>query len=91
MISLGPGTLRFSARFGGTDNASILGMNRPTKALTQWARFGRTDTETQDSFTLSRKGFQESASLVALSKCPSSKSVPTDLKYSHRNDASGSW
>src|SRR5438093_8062931 len=47
--------------------------------------------ETQDSFTLSRKGFQESASLLAWSKCPSSKSLPTDLKYSQRNDASGNW
>src|SRR6266481_6299134 len=48
-------------------------------------------TETQDSFTLSRNGFQESASLLALSKCPSSKSLPTHLKYSQRNDASGNW
>src|SRR5215216_441825 len=47
--------------------------------------------ETQDSFTLSRNCVQESASLVALSKCPSSKSLPTHLKYSQRNDASGNW
>src|SRR6202171_4504662 len=46
-------------------------------------------TETQDSFALSRNGFQESASLLALSKCPSSRSLPTHLKYSQRNDASG--
>src|SRR4030081_3033287 len=52
---------------------------------------GWTSTKTQDSFTLSRNGFQESASLLALSKCPSSKSLPTDLKYSQRNDASGNW
>src|SRR5215469_10461630 len=43
----------------------------------------------QGSFSLSRKGFQESASRLALSKCPSSKSLPTQLKYSQRNDASG--
>src|ERR1700682_2719036 len=48
-------------------------------------------TQTQDSVTLSRNGFQESASLLALSKCPSSKSLPTHLKYSQRNDASGNW
>jgi hypothetical protein len=46
--------------------------------------------ETQDSFALSRNGFQESASRLASSKCPSSKSFPTHLKYSQRNDASGS-
>src|SRR5882724_10414663 len=40
---------------------------------------------------LSRNGFQESASLLALSKCPFSRSLPTDLKYSQRNDASGNW
>src|SRR5258707_2880092 len=51
----------------------------------------RPSTETQDSFTLSRNGFQESASLLALSNCPSSKSLPTHLKYSQRNDASGNW
>src|SRR6202171_2712085 len=48
-------------------------------------------TQTQDSVTLSRNGFQESASLLALSKCPSSRSLPTHLKYSQRNDASGNW
>src|SRR5882762_7144100 len=48
-------------------------------------------TETQDSFALSRNGLQESASLLALSKCPSSRSLPTHLKYSQRNDASGNW
>jgi hypothetical protein len=53
--------------------------------------FGWISMETQDSFTLSRNGFQESASLLALSKCPSSKSLPTHLKYSQRNDASGNW
>jgi hypothetical protein len=36
-------------------------------------------TETQDSYTLSRNGFQESASLLALSKCPSSNCLPTHL------------
>ncbi len=46
---------------------------------------------TQDSLTLSRNGFQESASLLASSKYPSSKSLPTHLKYSQRNDASGNW
>src|ERR1700738_3071261 len=51
----------------------------------------RPGTETQDSFPLSRNGFQESASRLALSKCPSSKSLPTHLKYSQRNDASGNW
>src|SRR6266545_1402707 len=55
------------------------------------AKFGWTSAKTQDSVTLSRKGFQESASLLALSKCPSSKSLPTHLKYSQRNDASGNW
>jgi len=38
--------------------------------------------EAQDSFALSRNGFQESASLLALSKSPSSRSLPTPLKYS---------
>src|SRR6266404_3580100 len=46
---------------------------------------------TQDSLALSRNGFQESASLLASSKYPSSKSLPTHLKYSQRNDASGNW
>src|SRR6266436_222081 len=50
---------------------------------------GWTSTETQERLTLSRNGFQESASLLASSKCPSSKSLPTQLKYSQRNDASG--
>jgi hypothetical protein len=45
----------------------------------------------QDSFALSRNGFQESASLLASLKCPSSKNLPTHLKYSQRNDASGNW
>jgi hypothetical protein len=53
--------------------------------------FGWTNTEAQDSFALSRNGFQESASRLASSKCPSSKSLPTHLKYSQRNDASGNW
>src|SRR3984893_367502 len=47
--------------------------------------------EAQDSFALSRNGFQESASRMPSSKCPSSKSLPTHLKYSQRNDASGNW
>src|SRR3954463_16572944 len=47
--------------------------------------------EIQDSVTLSRNGCQESASLLALSNWPSSKSLPTHLKYSQRNDASGNW
>src|SRR5215203_6568689 len=47
--------------------------------------------EIQDSVTLFRNGCQESASLLALSNCPSSKSLPTHLKYSQRNDASGNW
>ena len=46
---------------------------------------------TQDNVTLSRNGCQEIASLLALSNCPSSKSLPTHLKYSQRNDASGNW
>src|SRR5258705_3429171 len=46
---------------------------------------------TQAALTLSRNGFQESASLWASSKYPSSKSLPTHLKYSQRNDASGNW
>jgi ABC-type branched-subunit amino acid transport system substrate-binding protein len=50
-------------------------------------------TQAQDGFTLSRKGFQESASLLASSKCPSSESLPTHLKYSqgttHQNRAGG--
>src|SRR5258705_10482549 len=46
---------------------------------------------TQAALTLSRNGFQESASLRASSKYPSSKSLPTHLKYSQRNDASGNW
>jgi hypothetical protein len=46
---------------------------------------------TQVSLTLSRNGFQERASLLASSKYPSSKSLPTLLKYSQRNDASGNW
>src|SRR4051812_25582434 len=50
-----------------------------------------TGAEAQGSFTLSRKGFQESASMLASSKYPSSKSLPTHLKYSQRNDASGNW
>src|SRR5215472_15193924 len=43
----------------------------------------------QGSLSLSRIGFQESASRLAFSKCPSSRSLPTQLKYSQRNDASG--
>lgn len=89
MISLGPRILRFPARFCGTNNAIVPQQAR--QGANPVAPFGWTEPETQDNFTLSRKGFQESASLVALSKCPSSKSVPTHLKYSHRNDASGSW
>src|SRR5262249_8364425 len=46
---------------------------------------------TQDSFPLSRNRFQASASRSASWKCPSSKSFPTNLKYSQRNDASGNW
>src|SRR5258708_18540601 len=53
--------------------------------------FQHFSTETQGSFTLSRNGFQESASLLASSKYPSSKSLPTHLKYSQRNDESGNW
>src|SRR5258705_9759660 len=52
---------------------------------------GWTGTETQGGLTLSRNGLQDSASLLALSNCPSSKSLPTHLKYSQRNDASGNW
>src|SRR5258708_7151331 len=48
-----------------------------------------TARETQGGFSLSRNGFQESASRLASSKCPSSKSLPTHLKYSQKNDASG--
>src|SRR5258706_11210722 len=48
-------------------------------------------TQAQDSLTLSRNGFHESASRLASSKYPSSKSLPTHLKYSQRNDASGNW
>ena len=40
---------------------------------------------------LLRKGFQASASRLASSKCPSSKSLPINLKYSQRNDASDNW
>jgi hypothetical protein len=58
----------------------------PAGGLASWI-----STEAQDSFTLSRNGFQESASLLASSKCPSSKSLPTHLKYSQRNDAYGNW
>src|SRR5258708_39971530 len=50
-----------------------------------------TSTQAQDSLTLSRNGFHESASRLASSKYPSSKSLPTHLKYSQRNDASGNW
>src|SRR5258708_18020232 len=39
-----------------------------------WFRWSCRETQ---SGTLSRKGFQESASLLAVSKCPSSKSLPT--------------
>ncbi len=46
--------------------------------------------ETHDGFALSRNGFQESASRLASSRCPSSKSLPTYVKYSQRNEASGS-
>src|SRR5712671_2673910 len=55
------------------------------------SRYVQRGRETQDSFALSRNGFQESASRLASSKCPSSKSLPTHLKYSQRNDASGNW
>src|SRR5712672_3688791 len=47
--------------------------------------------QAQDSLTLSRNGFQESASRLASSKYPSAKSLPTLFKYSQRNDASGNW
>ena len=53
-----------------------------------WHFFGPTGS-VQGSFSLWRNGFQESASRLALSKCPSSKSLPRHLKYSQRNDASG--
>src|SRR6267143_4802022 len=65
--------------------------NPPTPRQDSAQRVASVATETQDSFALSRNGLQESASLLALSKCPSSKSLPTDLKYSQRNDASGNW
>src|SRR5207237_5087815 len=54
-------------------------------------RVARVRAWTQDNVTLSRNGCQEIASLLALSNCPSSKSLPTHLKYSQRNDASGNW
>src|SRR6516165_4301177 len=43
----------------------------------------------QDIFALSRNGFQDSASRLASSKFPSSKRLPTHLKYSRRKDGSG--
>ena len=49
----------------------------------------RRDQETQGAFALSRNGFQDSASRLASSGFPSSKSLPTHLKYSQRNDGSG--
>src|SRR5712671_8079095 len=65
--------------------------NPPTPRQDSAQRVASVATETQDSFALSRNGFQESASRLASSKCPSSNSLPTHLKYSQRNDASGNW
>src|SRR5882762_5760500 len=62
-----------------------MGISRPVRLRSETLK------ATQDSLTLSRNGFQESASLLASSKYPSSKSLPTHLKYSQRNDASGNW
>src|SRR5258707_10132841 len=62
-----------------------IGISRPVQASIRMLK------ATQDSLTLSRNGFQESASLLASSKYPSSKSLPTHLKYSQRNYASGNW
>src|SRR5258708_18499205 len=78
--------LRFGVHSGfKTDIAAL-----PKSAQTQTSRlFGWISMEAQDRFTLSRNGFQESASLLSSSKCPSSKSLPTHLNYSQRNDASG--
>src|SRR5258707_13460829 len=66
-------------------------LNPPTPRQDSAQRVASGGTENQDRFALSRNGLQESASLLALSKCPSSRSLATHLKYSQRNDASGNW
>src|SRR5206468_8157106 len=69
----------------------VPGVRRAAGRLARCASCGLVRAWTQDNVTLSRNGCQEIASLLALSNCPSSKSLPTHLKYSQRNDASGNW
>jgi len=92
------GLMRCSkATYSITSNGRLMsGLQLPADAAIAYALFGlarRSPSirrqETQDVIALSRNGFQDSASRVASSSCPSSNNFPTVLKYSQRNDGSG--